>query len=543
MPKGPIRMKVDGSGSVRPGAEPYTWKGVVNGLLLRSVSSPSEASAAGLAVFRVDLSSSSLSIYVIPAGAGDISAEQTLDAYCEEHGIGEAGRAEIEGGVCGAAPMEGEWVVCIPQIASYVVLHRKNAPYALRLLGGKPIHHVTKMWHKFQWGEASRLVIGAEWATFAPHLIGYNAMSQFIERKSNVGSIGDPNGPYPEEAWKVGNVPGDMAANLHPWPIDENGNNRGIITVYRLTGPDASGSYYYEDGPVLPASFDSSASTALTFSGDANETDVYGLGPHEPAHVERNANTADPAAWFGNPRGNPEGEPDLIPVAKAWLPTPSAKTGPYRPGYYYRDGELVMAIAGGNNGLFSDELPSVDVDGYPCLAAASVEGVIKYDWQLLPPTLGPKVMTEQGERFAEAATDRTIRQMWHFSEFAYPEPEGCIVSVIFETIGIKPVEVPTPATALIRIYAPRGLDSVMPVGNAPQVLSMEPGDSGWWRIVVPIEGLEMIAGGYKPGQRVVHQYQVWFSDVLVNVPPRVGEGGAVLDLSFDEYRPYTIMQQ
>lgn len=551
----PIVIKRKGSGSAIPKAATPSPEAVLGKCAVLAQAAggfPEDYERQGFVVFYQRIVSSQTSLPYWARFArwmeDDQEKEMTFSEWAKHAGLPAqeslALTLELDG-ILGEEPNVSNppsYAVCVPKIAKAMVLHHRNGALACAAEAPSLKLHVYWTWQLIR-QKFTPFAIQTQWAKFAPRLVGINEMSAFMERRSNAGTVRG------EIADEIGIVPGDFAANLHPWPID----GSGIVVVHTEGDPEPDGTIPRLSGPTIPASYASGGDAyaiVYTFAGDAIETDVYGLTGENPARVARNENVADPAAWFANPMGNPEPDPSLAPTANAWLPPPTNETGPYRPGYYSREGKLLFAVAGGTQGLFDDaSRPSVDVEGYPCLRAAAAEGAIKHDWQLLPPTRGPKVTTPNGERFAGVDADRLVHLMWYYQELAYLDArQGSGMTLEIDvTTGSELEPVENHPNATVAVYAPDGLELVVPTSNAPtpQALTAN-GDWVYFSVSLAALKTERDENGrlcYSPNQRISYFYDIYPYRRMFNVPPEVGMGGTgglVPSHAFDGYAPYTL---
>lgn len=130
-----------------------------------------------------------------------------------------------------------DFVICLPYIAGNVVLHRRDNKYALRCSGTKPHLHVYRQWLRINWAMPLTIDLSFDQKSLE-NVVGSNRMTIFYDRPTDIGTRWDAFSPDATDSAITAahieeSVPGDMANNLHPWPVPTNDSPyTGIVPGY-----------------------------------------------------------------------------------------------------------------------------------------------------------------------------------------------------------------------------------------------------------------------------------------------------------------------
>lgn len=290
-------------------------------------------------------------------------------------------------GIAGSWYGEFVFAFCAAHLSQMYVLHRREAPYLLRLLGGKMVAHVNKQWHT--------VVIRHPWSEeAAPEIHGEN-LKLYGENDASVSLVpafnADYGGSYEYDLFAQNEsvYAGEIALNaLLPAPSDLMEQDAFFAHLFQRVTPPAFGTYRMD---AWPQDADKCRVPALLFEENAGSVDYFrvkAIVPGGPISIERR--NLDPSSLAGFFNASPA-EFDGYYTPSGWerdyslaqTPTPVSQggLGPVRPGLYYKAGRLVAIITGEYYGhikgpTFTESGQLVSNEAYTKISG--VDGVITY---------------------------------------------------------------------------------------------------------------------------------------------------------------------
>lgn len=315
MSQKPIRIRIDGSGSSLPLADPaknpilYTGEAWVPPTAIDAISRLRDV---GIPVFLGP------SHILVATETDEEGNYLTLDKWCDKHNVSAAGQSRI------AAKCTALLNACRPQFAPYVVLHHQGKLTCTP--AGDLMLHVTRDW--FNSAVIPKPIIDAtadaSWSFPTRAVTGYAQFGRFADKLTTLRpdcTIAD------DIAWE-----GAASPWVAPGTVAAQGMNI-------LPGPNAG---YYTDFYALGALAQSEA-WGIAQSILDSFVSIFDGQPYPSAvPATDEATNLDPAAVI----------PWLAQHIPAWtddnglVPTPTTQTGPWRPGLYFDgDGRVILAEA------------------------------------------------------------------------------------------------------------------------------------------------------------------------------------------------------
>lgn len=379
--------------------------------------------------------------YNFNTGSGTIIASKDnkrwkdIGSYAIELGLSPEEAEQLEQDVIAAMGqgIAGSWygefvfAFCAAHLSQMYVLHRRDAPYLLRLLGGKMVAHVNKQWHT--------VVISSPWSEeAAPEICGEN-LKLYGENDASVSLVPASNAKYAgsyeydlfqqDESVYAGDIAlGDLL------PLDQELVDGGIdyANLFKRITPPKFGTYRMD---AWPQDVDKCRVPALK-SEQVGEFDyrymVKALVPGGPVSFEqRDADPNSLAAFFTSAPAQFEnyyipfrGDTDYS-LAQTPTPVSQGGLGPVRPGLYYKEGRLVAIITGEYYGhikgaIFTESGDEVVHAEYE--KVSGIDGVIThaYSWTERPSdTYFPDEIggAEDPVRGQGKTTTRLVRHFLH----------------------------------------------------------------------------------------------------------------------------------
>lgn len=297
--------------------------------------------------------------YNFNTGSGTIIASKDnkrwkdIGSYAIELGLSPEEAEQLEQDVVAAMGqgIAGSWygefvfAFCAAHLSQMYVLHRREAPYLLRLLGGKMVAHVNKQWHT--------VVISHPWSEeAAPEIYGEN-LKLYGENDASVSLVPAFGCDLFEQNESV--YAGEITlGELLPAPTDLDKQGAFFAHLFQRVTPPAFGTYRMD---AWPENIDKCRVPALQWEAMEETTDYFrvkALIPGGPVSFEqRNADPNSLADFFNTAPQQFEnysydpihGEKDYS-LAQTPKPVSQGGLGPVRPGLYYKAGRLVAIITG-----------------------------------------------------------------------------------------------------------------------------------------------------------------------------------------------------
>lgn len=306
--------------------------------------------------------------YNFNTGSGTIIASKDnkrwkdIGSYAIELGLSPEEAEQLEQDVIAAMGqgIAGSWygefvfAFCAAHLSQMYVLHRREAPYLLRLLGGKMVAHVNKQWHT--------VVISSPWSEEAApeiygenlKLYGENDVSVSLVPALNASLAGWHDYDLFQQNDSVYSGALELGALLQTTTeLDKQGEF--FANLFQRVTPPPFGTYRMD---AWPEDVDKCRVPALQWDA-MEETTAYfrvkALIPGGPVSFEQRNIDPDSIADFFNsaPQQFEHYYTDPYPYkdndySLAQTPTPVSKggLGPVRPGLYYKAGHLVAIITG-----------------------------------------------------------------------------------------------------------------------------------------------------------------------------------------------------
>ena len=302
--------------------------------------------------------------YNFNTGSGTIIASKDnkrwkdIGSYAIELGLSPEEAEQLEQDVIAAMGqgIAGSWygefvfAFCAAHLSQMYVLHRREAPYLLRLLGGKMVAHVNKQWHT--------VVISHPWSEeAAPEIYGEN-LKLYGENDASVSLVPafDRSSYYGYDLFQQNEsvYDGDLSVGaVIPVTWDFVEQAEFLANLFKRATQPPFGTYRMD---AWPQDVDKCRVPALYYDDISESAPAYhvkALIPSGPVSFEqRNLDPNSLADFFNSSPQQFENYRLQTMEESDWslaqTPTPVSKggLGPVRPGLYYKAGHLVAIITG-----------------------------------------------------------------------------------------------------------------------------------------------------------------------------------------------------